>query len=78
MEWTTFFQRPEEEWPELPIKEEIDEGAEVEMVKHTQQVTRVLVGTEDPKIQDIAAVIDCQRFCCMARLVRDTASKQMK
>ena len=68
-----FLQRPEEEWPELSIKEEIDEGAEVEMVKHTKQVTRVLVGTEDPQIRDIAAVVDCQRFCSKVRLVRVTA-----
>ena len=68
-----FLQRPEEEWPELSIKKEIDEGAEVEMVKHAKQVTRVLVGTEDPQIRDIAAVVDCQRFCSKVRLVRVTA-----
>ena len=68
-----FLQRPEEEWPELSIMEEIDKGAEGEMVKHTTQVTRELVGTEDPKIRDIAAVVDCQRFCSKVRLVRVTA-----
>ena len=68
-----FLQRPEEEWPELSIKEEIDEGAEVEMVKHTKQVTRILVGTEDPQIRDIAAVVYCQRFCSKVKLVRVTA-----
>ena len=68
-----FLQRPEEEWPEVSIKKEIDEGTEVEMVKHAKQVTRVLVGTEDPQIRDIAAVVDCQRFCSKVRLVRVTA-----
>ena len=57
----------------LSIKKEIDEGAEVEMVKHTKQVKRVLVGTEDPQIRDIAAVVHCQRFCSKVRLVRVTA-----
>ena len=68
-----FLQRPQKEWPELSIKKEIDEGAEVEMVKHMKQVTRVLVGTEDPQIRDIATMVDCQRFCSKVRLVRVTA-----
>ena len=36
-------------------------------------MTRVLVGTVDPQIRDIAAVVDCQRFSSKVRLVRVTA-----